>query len=92
MKPKIPATRVKSDDCAINIGQVVEDGEVVNPGVPHYIHQDEWVDILPVMTVKEVVNLSRLQVSGSDPGVLAITLQNCVASYPGVLSHGTGPT
>jgi len=70
MKPKIPASRIKSDECAINIGQVVEDGEVINAGVPHYIHQGEWVDILPVMTVKEVVNLSRLQVSGSDPGVL----------------------
>ena len=70
MKPKIPASRIKSDECAINIGQVVEDGEVINAGVPHYIHQGEWVDILPVMTVKEVVNLSRLQVSGSVPGVL----------------------
>ena len=70
MKPKIPASRIKSDDCAINIGQVVRDGEVVNPGVPHYIHENEWVDILPVMTVREVVNLSRLQVSGSDPGAL----------------------
>ena len=70
MKPKIPASRIKSDECAINIGQVIEDGEVINAGVPHYIHQGEWVDILPVMTVKEVVNLSRLQVSGSDPGVL----------------------
>ena len=70
MKPKIPASRIKSDECAINIGQVIEDGEIVNPGTPYFIHQNEWVEILPVMTVKEVVNLSRLQVSGSDPGVL----------------------
>ena len=70
MNPKIPALRIKSDECAINIGQVIEDGEIVNPGTPYFIHQNEWVEILPVMTVKEVVNLSRLQVSGSDPGVL----------------------
>ena len=70
MKPKIPASRIKSDECSINIGQVIEDGEIVNPGTPYFIHQNEWVEILPVMTVKEVVNLSRLQVSGSDPGVL----------------------
>ena len=69
MKPKIPASRIKSDECSINIGQVIEDGEIVNPGTPYFIHQNEWVEILPVMTVKEVVNLSRLQVSGSDPGV-----------------------
>ena len=34
MKPKIPASRIKSDECAINIGQVIEDGEIVNPGTP----------------------------------------------------------
>ena len=70
MKPKIPALRIKSDGCAINIGQVIEDGEIVNPGTPYYIHQGEWVEILPIMTVKEVVNISRLQNGGSDPSVL----------------------
>ena len=66
MKPKIPATRIQSDDCAINIGQVIEDGTIVNPGVPHYVHKGEWVDIMPVIAVREVMQLSRLQRGSED--------------------------
>jgi len=66
MKPKIPATRILSDDCAISIGQVITDGEITDPGVAHYVHQDEWVEVLPIMTVKEVVQLSRLQAGADD--------------------------
>ena len=66
MKPKIPATKVRSDECSINIGQVVEDGEITNPGTPYFVHQGEWVEILPVITVAEVMNISRLQNAASD--------------------------
>ena len=66
MKPKIPATKVPSDECFISIGQVIEDGEIVDPGKPHYVHQGEWVEILPVMTVKEVMQISKLQNAGED--------------------------
>ena len=66
MKPKIPATKVMSDECSINIGQVVEDGEITNPGTPYFVHQGEWVEILPVITVAEVMNISRLQNAASD--------------------------
>ena len=66
MKPKIPATKVLSDDCAISIGQVIEDGEITDPGVPPSVHQGEWVEVLPVVTVKEVVQLSRLQAGATD--------------------------
>ena len=65
MKPKIPAIKVKSDECAINIGQVVEDGEIVEKGTPYYVHEGEWVEILPVITVKEVMQISKLQNAGS---------------------------
>jgi hypothetical protein len=61
MKPKIPAIRIACDECAINIGQVIEDGEIVDEGTPHYVHIDEWVEIMPVLTVKEVMHLSALQ-------------------------------
>jgi hypothetical protein len=61
MKPKIPAIKVLSDDCAINIGQVVEDGEIKDTGVAHFVHKGEWVEVLPVMSVREVMNISRLQ-------------------------------
>ena len=66
MKPKIPAVKVKSDECSINIGQVIEDGEITNPGTPYFVHQGEWVEILPVITVAEVMNISRLQNAASD--------------------------
>ena len=66
MKPKIPAQKVLSDECSINVGQVVEDGEITNPGTPYFVHQGEWVEILPVITVAEVMNISRLQNAAAD--------------------------
>ena len=66
MKPKIPPRKIKSDDCAINVGQGIEDGEIVDSGVPYYIHQGEWIEILPVITVAEVMNISRLQNAAGD--------------------------
>jgi len=74
MKPKIPAIRVKSDDCAISIGQVVEGGEVVDQGTPHYVHKGEWVEILPVITVKEVMQISKLQNAGDNASGLGENL------------------
>jgi len=74
MKPKIPATRVQSDECFISIGQVIEDGEIVEPGELHFIHKGEWVEVMPVMTVKEVMNLSKLQQGASDNGTLGDSL------------------
>ena len=74
MKPKIPTIKVISDDCAINIGQVIEDGEITNPGIPHYVHIGEWVEIMPVMAVKEVMQLSRLQRGSENPEGLGESL------------------
>jgi hypothetical protein len=74
MKPKIPTSRVPSDECSINIGQVIEDGEVVEPGTAHYVHIGEWVEIMPVMAVKEVMQLSRLQRGSDDPNGLGDSL------------------
>ena len=74
MKPKIPAIKVLSDECAINVGQVIEDGEITNPGTPHYVHEGEWVEVLPVMSVREVMNISRLQTSAGDSSKLGENL------------------
>ena len=74
MKPKIPTIKISSDGCAINVGQVIEDGEVTSPGVPHYVHIGEWVEIMPVMAVREVMQLSRLQRSSDDTGGLGDNL------------------
>ena len=74
MKPKIPATKVNSDECFISVGQVIEDGEIKDAGTAHYVHKGEWVEVLPVMTVKEVMQLSRLQAGADDPGSLGENL------------------
>ena len=76
MKPKIPTVKVESDECAINIGQVIEDGEIVEPGTPHYVHENEWVEILPVITVREVMQISRLQNSAGDSSALGENLSD----------------
>jgi len=73
-QPKIPAVKISSDDCVINIGQVVEDGEIITEGQPYYIHDGEWVEILPVMTIREVTQLSKLQQAASDVGALGENL------------------
>ena len=74
MKPKIPAVKVLSDDCAINVGQVIEDGEIIEIGTPYYIHKDEWVEVLPVMSVREVMHISQLQASIGDSSKLGDNL------------------
>jgi hypothetical protein len=74
MKPKIPTKMVMSDDCAINLGQVVEDGEITDAGTPYYVHQGECVELLPVITVSEVMQISKLQDTGGDAGMLGASL------------------
>jgi hypothetical protein len=75
MKPKIPTVKVKSDECAINVGQVIEDGEIVVTGTPYYVHEGEWVEILPVITVREVMQISKLQgASNGDTSALGDNL------------------
>ena len=78
MKPKgklkIPAIRVASDGCAITIGRVTEDGEITVPGAEHYVHIGEWIEVMPVLAVKEVMQLSRLQQGGAENGVLGESL------------------
>ena len=74
MKPKIPTQKVLSDACAINVGQVVEDGEITSPGTPYYVHEGEWVEVMPVMTVREVMNLSRLQNNSGEGSTLGQSL------------------
>ena len=74
MKPKIPTKMVMSDECAISIGQVIEDGEITNPGTPYYVHEGECVELLPVITVSEVMQISRLQNAGADTAALGDSL------------------
>ena len=59
MKPKkmkIPATKVLSDDCTITTGQVIEDGETIDAGVQHFVHQGEWVEVMPSSPSRKLCN------------------------------------
>ena len=81
MKPKlkIPATRVLSDECVIVIGRVIEDEQITEEGIEYFVHKGEWVEVMPVMTVKEVMNLSSLQRASEDSSILGNSLsQLCV--------------
>ena len=57
---KIPTKKIDSSDCIVHIGQVIEDDEIVDKGEPYAIHANEWVKLLPVMTMKESFALMKI--------------------------------
>jgi len=59
-KWKIPPMRVESDDCAIYIGRVIEDGEITDDGTPHHVHVGEWVELLPCRSLAEIMALAEV--------------------------------
>ena len=65
-KWKIPPTRVDSDDCAIYLDRVIEDGEIVDEGTAHYVHVGEWVELFPTQNLKQLIALAK--VVGSSDG------------------------
>ena len=65
IKWKIPPERVLSDDCEVRIGRVIEDGEIINEGVPWKVHEGEWVEIMPVRTLREIMALQDITDDGS---------------------------
>ena len=73
-KLKIPAIKIRCDECAINVGQVVVDGEITDPGTAYYVHEGETVEMMPVITVREVMQLSRLQLAATETGSLGESL------------------
>ena len=58
---KVPTEKILSDDCIVHLGMVIEDGEVTNQGEEMFPHQGEWVEILTVGNIGEVIAVSKLQ-------------------------------
>lgn len=58
---KIPPVKVLSDDCAIEIGRVIEDGEIKTPGTKYNVHEGEWVELHPARSIAEVMALSDVK-------------------------------
>lgn len=63
-KWKIPPVKVLSDDCAIYVDRVIEDGEITEQGTPHKVHEGEWIEVLQVRTLGEIAALTEM--SGSE--------------------------
>lgn len=59
-KWKIPPVHIESDDCAVYVGRVIEDGEVTEEGTPYYVHQGEWVELIPCRTLAELMALTDI--------------------------------
>jgi len=60
-KLKIPAVRVASDDCPIYIGRTLDDdGKIDKEGTPYYIHEREWIEVIPVQSVDASLALAAL--------------------------------
>lgn len=57
---KIPAKKVASDDCVVYVGREISEGAVVNPGEPYRVHEGEWVEIIPIGTVKQTLDLLKM--------------------------------
>lgn len=54
---KIPLRRVDASACAVVVGRVIKDGKIVNQGTPHLVHKGEWVEFVPVTSVREFISL-----------------------------------
>lgn len=57
---KVPVIRVPSDDCMVNVGRVVEDGTIKEEGAGYAVHKGEYVEVMPVMSMRESLVLARL--------------------------------
>ena len=75
-QPKIPAVRIPSDSCEIRIGQEIgADGKITVEGTPYYVHANEWVEVIPVRSIKEgaIINQLRDRIVNSEdtyPGAM----------------------
>lgn len=60
---KIPTRKVKSDDCVIYIGREVdvEKGQITSTGTPYYIHKGEWVEVIPLLSIRDYIVWNKLR-------------------------------
>ena len=75
LKPKIPPRRVASDACTVNVGRTVVDGKIDNPGIDYPVHKGEYVEIIPAVTVAEVLafaTMQRLSISRDERDAAAV--------------------
>ena len=62
-KFKIPLRKINTSDCVIHVGQKIRDGKIVEIGEPVKIHENEWVQVLPILSIKESMALGLFKQS-----------------------------
>ena len=75
MIPKIPPKRIPSDECMVTVGREISDGKITAEGMAYKMHEGEWVDILPVRTLREMTRLVDLRSSKGNDILLSHALK-----------------
>jgi len=59
---KIPVKRIPSDDCAVFLNRIIdlEKETIIDPGTPYYLHKGEWVEVIPCLTMSDLIMANRL--------------------------------
>lgn len=76
---KIKPKEVDSSDCIIHIGQKIEDGKIVETGEPINLHENEWVKIFPIITIKESLALGTFR-NSVEEGELSVAMDSICES------------
>jgi len=62
-KFKIPLKKIDSSDCVIHVNQKIQDGKITEIGEPVKIHENEWIQVLPILSIKESLALGLFKQS-----------------------------
>jgi len=76
---KIKPKEVDSSDCIIHIGQKIEEGKIVEMGEPVKLHENEWVKVLPIITIKESLALGTFR-NSAEEGELSVAMDSICES------------
>ena len=84
---KVPTKVVPSDDCAIHLGRRIEDGKVVDAGDEHFLHRGEWVEVLPVGAVSQLMAFGSFMRIGRDGETDNEKLMSSEEQFSRMVSH-----
>lgn len=83
---KIPPDQILSDDCTVNVGRVIEDGEITYDGTSYHVHIGEYVEIVPVQSLDELIALSDIMGVAENPSAFGAMRQLCETLSERVIS------
>lgn len=78
MALKIPSRRIASDDCIVHVGRQIdlESKQITNEGTSYAVHEGEWIEVLPIGSIRKYLALMQLSqsVQDQDPATLESAL------------------